>query len=82
MKNDPMEMSYLLDFYGSILTDKQRHYYDCYYNQDLSLSEIAENESISRQGARDVINRAERQLRHWEDSLGFVRRYEIGRAHV
>ena len=49
----------LLDFYGDMLTEKQRDFLGYYYNDDLSLSEIAENEGITRQGVRDSIKRAE-----------------------
>ena len=49
----------LYDFYGELLTDRQKEFFDLYYNEDLSLSEIAENAEISRQGVRDVIVRAE-----------------------
>ncbi len=49
-----LEISYLLDFYGECLTEKQRSFIDFYYNDDLSLSEIAENENITRQGVRDI----------------------------
>ena len=52
----------LLDFYGDMLTEKQRDFLGYYYNDDLSLSEIAENEGITRQGVRDSIKRAEAQL--------------------
>ncbi|MDR0671387.1 MAG: DNA-binding protein [Oscillospiraceae bacterium] len=75
MKSDPLDMAYLFDFYADILTDKQRDYFDLYYQQDLSLSEISEGEGITRQGVRDVISRAESTLRHMEAQLGFVARY-------
>ena len=52
-------MAMLFDFYGDVLTDRQKEFYDLYYNEDLSLAEIAENAGISRQGVRDVIVRAE-----------------------
>ena len=54
-----LKISDLLDFYGECLTEKQRNFLDYYYNDDLSLSEIAENESITRQGVRDAIKRGE-----------------------
>lgn len=64
-----LEVAYLLDFYGEMLTQKQRDFIDLYYNEDLSLSEIAENEGISRQGVRDSIKRAENQLFEMESKL-------------
>ena len=59
MKNQAYRMAMLFDFYGDLLTERQREFYDLYYNEDLSLAEIAENYGISRQGVRDVIVRAE-----------------------
>ena len=56
MKNQTYRMTMLFDFYGEILTDRQKEFFDLYYNEDLSLAEIAENYGISRQGVRDVIN--------------------------
>lgn len=70
-----MEISLLLDFYGDMLTDKQRDAVELYYNDDLSLAEIAENEGITRQGVRDSIKRAESQLLEMEDRLGLARRF-------
>lgn len=69
-----MRISLLLDFYGNMLTEKQREVIEFYYNDDLSLSEIAENEGITRQGVRDAIKRAESQLTEMEERLGFVKR--------
>ncbi len=69
-----MRISLLLDFYGDMLTDKQREVIEYYYNDDLSLSEIAENEGITRQGVRDAIKRAELQLTEMEERLGFAKR--------
>ena len=57
MKATPLEMSLLFDFYGETLTEKQRELFDLYYNEDLSLSEIAEHAGITRQGVRDSIKR-------------------------
>jgi len=68
-------LSVLLDFYGSLLTDKQREVVGFYYDEDLSLAEIAEHVGITRQGVRDCIKRAEIQLLECEDKLGHVRRF-------
>lgn len=70
-----LEISLLFDFYGDMLTDKQRDVVELYYNDDLSLSEIAENEGITRQGVRDSIKRAEGQLLDMEARLGLARRF-------
>ena len=60
------EMGYLLDFYGEVLTPKQREMLNQYYNDDLSLSEIGENFGITRQGARDAIKHGENALKELE----------------
>ena len=65
-------ISYLLDFYGNILTEKQRDAIDLYYNEDLSLAEIAEHVEITRQGVRDAIKRGEETLLEMEEKLGFA----------
>ncbi len=70
-----MEITLLCDFYGDMLTEKQRDMIDLYYGNDLSLAEIAENEGITRQGVRDSIKRAENQLTEMEERLGLVRRF-------
>ena len=59
MKNQAYRMALLFDFYGDMLTDRQKEFFDLYYNEDLSLAEIAENYDITRQGVRDVIVRAD-----------------------
>lgn len=64
----------LTDYYGEMLTENQRKFLDYYYNDDLSLAEIAENEGITRQGVRDAIKRAEAQLFEMESKLGFAAR--------
>ena len=65
----------LLDVYGALLTERKRELLDYYYNEDYSLSEIAELTGLSRQGVRDGIRKAEEELRTLEDT-------QIGRAHV
>jgi len=75
MKNQAYRMAMLFDFYGDILTDRQREFYDLYYNEDLSLGEIAENYGITRQGVRDVIVRAESAMTELEDKTGLIRRF-------
>jgi len=67
-----MTVGYLLDFYGEILSDRARRITEMYYCDDLSLSEIAENEGISRQGVRHTIKRAEESLRFYEEKLGLA----------
>ncbi|MCL1806927.1 MAG: DNA-binding protein [Oscillospiraceae bacterium] len=76
MKEEPLEMSMLFDFYGDVLTDKQKDLFDLYHNHDMSLGEIAVNENITRQGVRDVIVRATQTLRSMEDKLKLVGRYK------
>lgn len=71
-----LDVTVLLDFYGDMLTNKQRDFLQYYYNDDLSLSEIAENEGITRQGVRDSIKRAEGQLFEMESRLGLVKRFD------
>ena len=75
MKNQAYRMALLYDFYGDMLTDRQKEFYDLYYNEDLSLAEISEHIGITRQGVRDSIVRAERTLQELEDKLGLVARY-------
>lgn len=70
-----MEVAFLLDFYGDMLTEKQRAVMELYYNQDLSLAEIAQDDGITRQGVRDSIKRAETQLLDMEDRLGLAKRF-------
>lgn len=75
MKNQAYRMAMLFDFYGDVLTDRQKEFYDLYYNEDLSLGEIAENYNITRQGVRDVIVRAEAILTDLEDKTGLIKRF-------
>ena len=77
-----LHMAMLFDFFGELLTDKQKAYFDLYYNENLSLSEIAENEGISRQGVRDMIMRSEAILNDIEEKTGIVKRYTVMQADI
>ncbi len=82
MKNQTYRMTMLFDFYGELLTERQKEFFDLYYNEDLSLAEIAENAGISRQGVRDVIVRAEAAMQEVEDKTGIIKRFEAQRPHL
>ena len=77
-----MNISILLDFYGDLLTEKQQQAMDYYYNDDLSLFEIAQDMDISRQGVRDFIKRGEKQLLEMENTLGLVKRFGMLKSQV
>lgn len=70
-----VEITLLYDIYGKLLTDKQAEAVELYYNEDLSLAEIAANTGISRQGVRDNIKRAEAVLYDTEEKLGIAERF-------
>ena len=69
-----LQLSFLMDAYAGLLSDRQQRVLDLYYNQDLSLGEIADDVGISRQGVRDSIKKAERELYFFEEHLGLVAR--------
>ena len=69
-----LQMTLLFDYYGDLLTERQRMCFDLRYNQDLSLAEIAEDLQVSRQGVYDNLSRAEALLRNMEEKTGCVRR--------
>ena len=71
-----IEIGLLMDFYGELLTDRQKDIMDLYYNDNLSLSEIAEELEISKQGVQDNIKRAEKSLYEVEAKLGLLKRFE------
>ncbi len=74
-----LTIGYLLDFYGELLGERRRELMNLYYNEDYSLSEIAEEVGISRQGVRDAIKRGEEELRRFEEKLGLAARFaELG----
>lgn len=70
-----IENAILLDTYGSMLTEKQYDTLSLYYDEDLSLSEIAENMGITRQGVHKCIRTAEEYLTQLEETLGFAQKY-------
>lgn len=69
------QMALLADFYGPLLTEKQRNAWDLHFEQDLSLAEIAEVEQTSRQAVHDLLKRTERILLEYEEKLGLVQRF-------
>lgn len=69
-----VEVSMLCQLYGKLLTEKQYEFIDDYYNNDLSLSEIAENNEITRQAVRDIIKKGEKKLFEYEEKLMFMKR--------
>lgn len=74
MKLDGLELALLFDYYGELLTEKQQTCFDLYYNQDLSLGEIAQETGVSRQGVHDSLTRAEAALRTMEEKTGAAAR--------
>ena len=77
-----LNIGYLLDFYGDVLTERRRDALDFYYNDDMSLSEIAEEMGISRQGVRDLIKKAEEELLFYEEKLGLAKKLADARLHA
>lgn len=69
-----LNVGYLLDFYGELLPERKRSVLDMYYNEDFSLSEIADEIKISRQGVRNIIKKAEAELFFYEEKLGLARK--------
>ena len=80
MGDSTVMRSLLFDFYGELLTDKQRECFDLHYNEDLSLQEIAEQSGISRQGVWDNIRRAEAAMTEIEEKTGLIRRFSETKA--
>ena len=79
MEDSRFTKSILLDFYGELLTPKQRECFDLHYNDDLSLSEIAEQLGVTRQGVWDNIRRAESAMESVEEKTGLIRRFREDR---
>ena len=76
-----LEIGYLLDFYGELLNDRRRTVLDMYYNEDLSLAEIADEIGISRQGVRDLIKKAEEEIFFLEEKLGLAKKMSAIKSH-
>ena len=79
---DALEMALLFDYYGGMLTEKQRSCYDMRYNQDLSLGEIAQDLGVSRQAVCDNLSRTEALLRRMEENIGCVKRDMLRRQAI
>lgn len=71
---EKIKISMLIQTYGKLLTEKQYQILDDYYNNDLSLSEIAQNYEITRQAVRDIIKKGEKKLFEYEEKLLFMKR--------
>lgn len=74
--DDITQASLLYDFYGNLLTKRQREAMELYHEENLSLSEIAEEFSISRQGVHDALKNAEKALNDYENKLGLVAKFQ------
>ncbi len=75
-------IGYLLDFYGEVLPTRRREIMDLYYNDDLSLAEIAETFDITRQAVRETVKKTEAELHFYEEKLGLLRRFKEAEAHA
>jgi hypothetical protein len=82
MLKKTIRMTMLFDFYGSLLTDKQQKIIKSYFYNDLSLSEIADNIGISRQGVYDHLKRSEKSLKEYENKLGLLSKYNEIRRNI
>lgn len=83
---DIYELSLLYDFYGALLKEQKREIFEDYVLNDLSLGEIAEERSISRQGVHDSIKRCSRELFEYEERLGLIQKFnrikeKVGEVH-
>ena len=82
MEDETLHKTMLFDFFGDLLTEKQREYFDLYHNEDLSLSEIAERVGISKQGVYDIIMRAEKSLEDVEAKTGIIQKWRETRFEL
>ncbi|MBQ5514445.1 MAG: DNA-binding protein [Oscillospiraceae bacterium] len=75
MSGDPLELSLLYDFFGDLLTETQREYFDLYYNDDMSLAEVAELKGVSRPAVLDAVKKAKSYMQNFEEKTGVVKRF-------
>ncbi len=80
--DDIARVSLLYDFYGQLLTKRQRQVMELYHEENLSLTEIADEFSISRQGVHDTLKNAEKALHHYEEKLGLVEKFQKSRQAI
>lgn len=77
-----LEISLLNEFYGTLLTEKQKNFLTDYYDNNMSLAEIAENASISRQAVRDSLLKSEKTLLKYESNLGLLKKYNFFKTEI
>lgn len=80
--DDILQLTLLYDFYGELLTEKQKQVYELHYQDDLSLTEIGDELSISRQAVRDQLKRTEKILQDYEEKLQLVSRFQTQKKAV
>ena len=76
------EINMLYDFYGDLLTDRQKTVMEFYYGDDFTLSEIAEHTGISKQAVHDTVHKAEKALYSYESALGLLSRYRQSEEQI
>lgn len=77
-----LQIGYLLDFYGDVLPERRRDIMDMYYNDDMSLAEIADALGISRQAVRETIKKTETELFFYEEKLQLFSRFKAAQSHA
>jgi len=75
--DEVVQLSILYDFYGELLNDRKKQIFEDYVLNDLSLSEIADLQGISRQGVYDIVKRCSQELKSYEDKLGLTKKFQI-----
>lgn len=82
MMEEKIEQGYLYDFYGELLNEHQRKIYEDFVLNDLSLSEIADEEGISRQGVHDMVKRCTKTLEGYEEKLHLIAKFQSAKQMV